>query len=163
MPRMRPCHRWAGIVKLPLLPAAPDPTPCTLCYAPMPCQRHTVRDASHDVWVPSIGGAIPGSFHNATRAAELVALGLVPAREVAPPRPLAEARQSRPAPERRPNVAAEKTPTLPKSLQGLSKAKLRDKLLATITYPDSCWVHEYGHPQRENGENRETFIRRVLS
>lgn len=103
-----------------------------------------MRDASLDVWVPSVGAAIPGSFHNATRSAELEALGLI--------QPLPERRFTMPA------KSAKKT-----GLASLSKAKLREKLLATQTISDGAWTHLHGNPEREKGENRESFIRRVLA
>ena len=48
-------------------------------------------------------------------------------------------------------------------LAGLSKAKLREKLLATPTIPDRAWNGAYGAPEREKGETREAYIRRVLA
>jgi ribonuclease H / adenosylcobalamin/alpha-ribazole phosphatase len=48
-------------------------------------------------------------------------------------------------------------------MTGLSKAKLRSYLLEHITVPDKAWNAAYGAPAREDGENRETYIRRVLA
>lgn len=49
------------------------------------------------------------------------------------------------------------------AMAGLSKAKLRSYLLEHITVPDKAWNAGYGAPVREDGENRETYIRRVLA
>jgi hypothetical protein len=49
------------------------------------------------------------------------------------------------------------------SITGLSKAKLREKLLAAPVIPDKAWVAAYGSPEREKGESREAFIRRILA
>ena len=48
-------------------------------------------------------------------------------------------------------------------LNGLSKAKLREKLLASQTIPDGAWNAAYGAPAREKGESREAYIKRVLA
>jgi hypothetical protein len=48
-------------------------------------------------------------------------------------------------------------------LASLSKAKLREHLLKVITIPDSAWNRPYGAPARQKGENRETYIKRVLA
>jgi ribonuclease H / adenosylcobalamin/alpha-ribazole phosphatase len=45
----------------------------------------------------------------------------------------------------------------------LSKAKLRSYLLEHITVSDKSWNAAYGAPAREDGESRETYIRRVLA
>lgn len=64
-------------------------------------------------------------------------------------------------------VASPKKPTKGKSsLASLSKTALRKKLLETVTISDSMWRayrEEHGLPERESGESRETFIRRVLA
>ena len=49
------------------------------------------------------------------------------------------------------------------AMAGLSKAKLRSYLLEHITVPDKAWNAAYGAPAREDGENRATYIRRVLA
>jgi ribonuclease HI len=49
------------------------------------------------------------------------------------------------------------------AMAGLSKAKLRSYLLEHTTVPDKAWNAAYGAPAREDGENRETYIRRVLA
>ena len=50
------------------------------------------------------------------------------------------------------------------TMAGLSKAKLRSYLLEhTTVVPDKAWNAAYGTPAREDGENRETYIRRVLA
>ena len=49
------------------------------------------------------------------------------------------------------------------AMAGLSKAKLRSYLLEHITVPDKAWNAAYGAPAREDGENRETYIHRVLA
>jgi hypothetical protein len=48
------------------------------------------------------------------------------------------------------------------AMAGLSKAKLRSYLLEHTTVPDKAWNAAYGAPAREDGENRETYIRRML-
>ena len=48
------------------------------------------------------------------------------------------------------------------AMAGLSKAKLRAYLLAHTTIPDRAWNEAYGSPEREKGERREAFIKRVL-
>jgi ribonuclease H / adenosylcobalamin/alpha-ribazole phosphatase len=48
-------------------------------------------------------------------------------------------------------------------LASLSKAKLRSYLLEHITVPDKAWNAPYGAPAREDDENRETYILRVLA
>jgi hypothetical protein len=48
-------------------------------------------------------------------------------------------------------------------MAGLSKAKLRSYLLEHTTVPDKAWNAAYGAPAREDGENRETYIRRMLA
>jgi ribonuclease HI len=49
------------------------------------------------------------------------------------------------------------------AMAGLSKAKLRSYLLEHTTVPDKAWNTAYGAPAREDGENRETYIRRTLA
>ena len=49
------------------------------------------------------------------------------------------------------------------AMAGLSKAKLRSYLLEHITVSDKAWNAAYGAPARKDGENRETYIRRVLA
>lgn len=49
------------------------------------------------------------------------------------------------------------------AMAGLSKAELSSYLLGHITVPDKAWNGAYGAPTREDGENRETYIRRVLA
>jgi ribonuclease H / adenosylcobalamin/alpha-ribazole phosphatase len=49
------------------------------------------------------------------------------------------------------------------AMAGLSKAKLRSYLLDHTTGPDKAWNTAYGAPAREDGENRETYIRRMLA
>jgi ribonuclease H / adenosylcobalamin/alpha-ribazole phosphatase len=48
-------------------------------------------------------------------------------------------------------------------MAGLSTARLRSYLLEHITVPDKAWNAAYGAPTREDGENRERYIRRVLA
>ena len=48
-------------------------------------------------------------------------------------------------------------------LASLSKAALRKKLLETPTIADQAWNAAYGAPEREKGETREAYIRRVLA
>jgi ribonuclease HI len=49
------------------------------------------------------------------------------------------------------------------AMAGLSKAKLRSYLLEHITVPDKAWNAAYGAPAREDRENRESYICRVLA
>ncbi len=49
------------------------------------------------------------------------------------------------------------------AMAGLSKLELRSYLLGHTTVPDKAWNPAYGAPARENGENREAYIRRVLA
>lgn len=50
------------------------------------------------------------------------------------------------------------------AMSGLSKAKLRAYLLAHTTIPDTAWNAGYGaQPDREKGESREAYIKRVLA
>lgn len=127
--------------------------------------------AMSDVWLPTPGH--PGSFYNATEHKRLVALGLVPefATDGGPPDPSgqrpSEARQeagshteggTTMAVAEKPRRKAKKS-----GLAGLSKAKLRAKLLATPTIADGAWNEAYGAPEREKGETREAYIKRVLS
>ncbi len=49
------------------------------------------------------------------------------------------------------------------AISGLSKSDLRSYLLEHITVSDRAWNAAYGAPAREDGENRETYIRRVLA
>ena len=49
------------------------------------------------------------------------------------------------------------------AMAGLSNAKLRSYLLEHITVPDKAWNGPYRAPAREDGENRETYIRRLLA
>lgn len=65
-------------------------------------------------------------------------------------------------------TATEEKPATAKKKSGLasmSKTALRKKLLACVQIPDSAWAsyrQEHGLPEREKGESREAFIRRVL-
>jgi hypothetical protein len=98
-----------------------------------------------DVWLP-----VPGSgrdFYNATRRAELVALGLVPELAKGPglrSQGLAEVRHPV-EPAREGNVmsvAAPKKPARAKrksKMAGLSKTALRKNLLETVTISASVW------------------------
>ncbi len=49
------------------------------------------------------------------------------------------------------------------AMADLSKAELRSYLLEHITVSDKTWNAAYGAPAREDGETRETYIRRVLA
>lgn len=49
------------------------------------------------------------------------------------------------------------------AMAGLSKVNLRSYLLEHKTIPDTAWNAPYGAPARENSENRETYILRVLA
>jgi ribonuclease HI len=49
------------------------------------------------------------------------------------------------------------------AMAGLSKAELRSYLLENINVTDTAWKRAYGAPARKDGENRETYIRRVLA
>lgn len=133
-----------------------------------------------EVWVRSTAPGPSGSFFNATENRRLAALGLVPlapelAGDAVPPNPsglrLSEAPASGRAQTQRrkemPAVAEKppaKKPVSKKSgLAGLSKANLKAKLLATPTIPDGAWKEACGAPEREKGETREQYIKRVLA
>jgi hypothetical protein len=62
-------------------------------------------------------------------------------------------------------LGAPQTPAKAKksALAALSKADLRSYLLEHINVPDKAWNAPYGAPAREDGENRETYIWRVLA
>ncbi len=109
-----------------------------------------------EVWVTDNGR----DFYNATERDRLVGLGLVPAPKVGRAASGGGSTFRRPQTERRPNVA---TKSKSSSLAGLSKAKLRAKLLAATTIPDKAWIGAFGSPAREKGESREQYIKRVLA
>lgn len=69
-----------------------------------------------------------------------------------------DAKRSSERPKKPQPVRAKKS-----AMAGLSKAKLRSYLLEHITVSDTAWKGAYGAPAREDGENRETYIRRVLA
>ncbi len=111
----------------------------------------------------------PSSFYDHAEHVRLVALGLVPELVTATgPSVAIRGSASGRALNGRSTMSAataEKPATAkkPKSaIAGLSKAKLRAYLLSHVTVPDTVWNADYGAPEREKGETREAFIRRVL-
>ncbi|MFL5962199.1 MAG: hypothetical protein ACJ757_04835 [Gaiellaceae bacterium] len=132
----------------------------------------------NDLWL----GNNRDGFFNASQQLRLMEVGTVPmdhhlgelVRDTATPHPrvesspLAEVRhEAVPRQGGEMTVASPKKPTKGKSsLASLSKTALRKKLLETVTISDSMWRayrEEHGLPERESGESRETFIRRVLA
>jgi hypothetical protein len=123
-----------------------------------------------DLWV----GSNTEGFVNATEHLRLADLGLVPldpaiARAAGSGRSHSESSHGAASQTERTEmtVASPKKPAKGKSsLVSLSKTALRKKLLETVTISDSMWKayrEEHGLPEREPGETRETFIRRVLA
>jgi hypothetical protein len=119
-------------------------------------------------WVTANGR----DFVNRTAHLRLAALGLIPLDpEIAeasgsPARAPLESRHEA-VTQRREERTMATTPQTAKSkkkkgLASLTKKALREKLLATPTIPDHAWVGFHGSPEREKGEIREAFIRRVL-
>jgi hypothetical protein len=155
----------SGDRRLRVAPCATDPVPCPRCYGPMPCERHPAGP-ERDEWVSD--GA--GSFYNRTEHERLAALGLVPLTEFAKgalPERRSEARHPvEPVTERKDMpVATPRKPAKGKksSLASLTKAKLREHLLSHPTLSDKVWIAAYGSPEREKGETRDAFIKRVLA
>lgn len=146
------------------------------CVLPAHFVRMELAEGQSDEWVPD--GT--GSFFNLTEHRRLAGLGLVPPAESArePSRrdrnsgpkgvgASAEARQEAVPRRTRRSTVATATAKKRKTTKGgglatLSKAKLRDKLLSTLTISDTAWNAAHGAPAREKGENRESYIRRVL-
>lgn len=95
-----------------------------------------------------------GSHTDLTEHLRLVSEGLVPLDTSINSCPV------RRVAERRPTMARK---SKSKSALPTSKAALRKYLLAHTTVPDRAWVEGYGSPEREKGEKREAFIRRVLA
>jgi hypothetical protein len=135
-------------------------------------RRELAAGPEPDEWV-SDGD---GSYFNATENRRLAALGLVPLAEPATPALPTSAgqvsesrqqaatqtdrRQEMPAVADKPRA---KKPSGKSALTELSKAKLRAYLLEHTTIPDKAWNAAYGAPERQKGETRERYIRRVLA
>jgi hypothetical protein len=125
------------------------------------------EDASEEVWLPSVGAALPGSFRLATdeELAELAATSVHAdvAEGAASGRARTEGSSTMSAlAEERPATARKKS-AKKSAIAGLSKTKLRAYLLSHVTVPDKAWNAAYGAPEREKGESREAYIKRVLA
>src|SRR5262249_5625194 len=98
-----------------------------------------------DAWMTDNGR----DFYNASEQARLVQEGVLP----------------RPKEENVPAATSKPKPAKAKksAISGLSKAKLRAYLLDDATIADKAWNAAYGSPEREKGETRGAYIRRVLA
>jgi hypothetical protein len=131
-------------------------------------RRELAAEPGADEWVRDGDG----SYFNATENRRLAALGLVPLAEPATPAlPTAARRVSESRQEAATQiggaemtVATRKKPAKARksAIAGLSKAKLLAYLLEHQTIPDKAWNAAYGAPEREKGESREAYIKRVL-
>lgn len=139
---------------------------------PVALVRQTLASPQREEWV-SVNGR---DFVNRTEHLRLAGLGVVPldpeiAQTTASPgRSSVESRVVRDPDEGAVmTVASAKNPARAKKgggLASLSKTALRKKLLETVTIPDGAWAsyrQEHGLPDREPGETREAFIKRVLA
>jgi hypothetical protein len=133
-----------------------------------------VEPVPEEMWLPSIGAALSGSFHLATdeELAEL-AVGDTPGRtspgvsssgaSAIPPTPNEGGTMSVAATAVEEKPATAKKSTKKSAIAGLSKTKLRAYLLSHVTVPDKAWNEAYGTPEREKGESRQQYVRRVLA